>query len=238
MLTVPLDIVPDDEIEGRLSSLLADGERHQIVLLSAWDFVRARGNNEYANAVRKASVIFTSSKLVVWSARFLRRRDVPRYMPFDFVIRILTILEKMAGSVYLIGGKPSYLQSAASNLRGSFPGLQIVGRCAGYFPRSLEENILLAIKKAAPSLLLAGKGVPGKEKWLLSRKKELAPGLALWCGNCLEVFAGVKAKTSRELWLKGLDFLPELIRKPWRIVRGLVYMWCLLVLVFTRMRHA
>ncbi len=238
MLTVPLDIVSDDELEGRISSLLADGQRHQIVLLSAWDFVRAHGNSAYANAVRKASIIFTCSKLVVWSARFLKHREIPRYMPFDFVIRILTILEAMRGSVYLIGGRPSYLQSAASNLRGSFPDLQIVGRCTGYFPTVHEENILLAIKKAAPSLILAGRGVPGKERWLLGHRRHLSPGLAMWCGSCLEVFAGVKTKTSRELWSKGLDFLPDLLRSPWRLARGLVYIWYLFLLIFNRIRHA
>ena len=238
VLTVPLDIVSDDELEGRISSLLADEGRHQIVLLSAWDFVRAHGNSAYAIAVRKAAMILTSSKLVVWSAWFLRHREVPRYMPFDFVIRILTILESMGKSVYLIGGRPSYLQTAASNLRGSFPELQIVGRCAGYFPTVHEENILLAIKKAAPSLLLAGRGVPGKERWLLGHRRNLSPGLAMWCGNCLEVFAGVKSKTSRELWSKGLDFLPELLRRPWRLARALVYLFFLFLLVFNRIRHA
>jgi N-acetylglucosaminyldiphosphoundecaprenol N-acetyl-beta-D-mannosaminyltransferase len=237
VLTVPLDIVSDDELEGQISSLLTDGRRHQIVLLSAWDFVRAHGNTAHANAVRKASVILTSSKLVVWSARFLKHREIPRYMPFDFVIRILTILESMGGSVYIIGGRPSYLQTAASNLRGSFPKLQIVGRCAGYFPVVHEENILLAIKKAAPSLLLAGRGVPGRERWLLGHRRVLSPGLAMWCGSCLEVFAGAKSKTSREMWSKGLDFLPELVRRPWRLARCLVYAWYFFLLVFNRIRH-
>ena len=236
MLTVPLDIVQEDELEGQISTLLADGGRHQIVLLSAWEFAMACGNSAHSMAVRSSSLILTSSKLVVWAARFLRQKGLPRYMPFDFVIRILTTLEKKGGSVYLIGGRPGYLQTAASNLRGSFPHLQIVGRCAGYFPKSHEENIRLAIKKAAPTLLLAGKGVPGKERWLLDQRKHLSPGLAMWCGNCLEVFAGVRNKTSREIWSKGLDFLPDLLRKPWRIARGFIYMWFLILLIVSRIR--
>ncbi len=238
MLSVPLDLVGEDELETRITSLLADGGRHEIVLLSAWDFIKAYGNSAYAISVRRSSLILTSSKLVVWAAKFLRFTELPRYMPFDFVIRILNILEKHGRSVYLIGGRPRYLQTAASNLRGSFPKLQIVGRCAGYFPKEHEENILLAIKKAGPSLLLAGKGVPGNERWLLEHRRQLSPGLVMWCGNCLEVFAGVKRKTSRELWAKGIDFLPVLLRKPWRVARGLVYLTFLFLLVIEKIRHA
>ena len=238
VLSIPLDIVPESELEARITSLLADGERHQIVLLSAWDFAMAYGNSAHAVAIRRSSLILTSSKLVVWAARFLRFREIPRYMPFDFVIKILNILESAGKSVYLIGGRPGYLQVAASNLRGSFPGLQIVGRCAGYFPKTNEDNILLAIKKAAPSLLLAGRGLPDKDRWLLDQRKHLSPGLAMWCGDCLEVFAGVKNKTSRELWAKGLDFLPLLARKPWRIARGFIYLAFLFLLIVHRMKHS
>ncbi|MBN1685422.1 MAG: WecB/TagA/CpsF family glycosyltransferase [Spirochaetales bacterium] len=236
VLTVPLDLVEEDELEACISSLLADGDRHQIVLMSAWDFVAARGNSAHSIALRTSSLVLTSSKLVVWAARFLRRGDIPRYMPFDFVIRILTILEKKDRSVYLIGGRPDYLQVAASNLRGSFPKLRIVGRCAGYFPQEHEENILLAIKKAAPTLLLAGRGLPGKEQWLLDHRKHLSPGLAMWCGECLEVFSGVKKKMSRRLWSKGLDFLPTLLKKPWRLLRAFVYFWFLILLIVYRIR--
>lgn len=237
VLSVPLDVVDETALEEKIKTFLSDGERHQIMLLSAWEFVMAYGNSAHANAVRRSSLILTSSKMVAWAARFLRSRDIQRYMPFDFVIRILNILEKSGGSAYLIGGRPGYLQTAASNLRGSFPGLRIVGRCVGYFPKEQEENILLAIKKAAPSLILAGRGVPGRDRWLLEHGKDLSPGLAMWCGDCLEVFAGAKKRTSRELWAKGLDFLPPLPGKPWRLARGFVYLTFLLLLIIQRIRH-
>lgn len=237
LLNIPLDVISDDQLEDRVESLIADGKKHHIVLLSLWDFMRARGKSDRAKAIRNASIILTSSRLVSSGARFLRQKDVQRYMPFDFVIRILAILEQRNRSVYLIGGKPGYLQTASSNLRGSFPGLQIVGRCAGYFPAAHEDNILLAIKKAAPTLLLAGRGVRTGEKWLISHKRYMAPGLTMWCGDCLEVFAGTKKKTSRQLWSKGLDFLPGLFKRPWRLARGFTYLWYFLLLLFAKIRH-
>ena len=237
LLTVPLDIIADDQLEDRIGAMIADGKQHQIVLLSLWDFMRARSRSELGLSMRASSMILTSSRLVARGARFLRNEEVNRFMPFDFVIRLLGILEKRGRSVYLIGGKPGYLHTAASNLRGSFPGLQIVGRCAGYFPKSHEENILLAIKKASPSLLLASKGVPGRERWLVEHKKSFVPGLTMWCDDCLEVFSGAKKKISRKLWTKGFDFLPALLRKPWRLGRGFVYFGYFILLAFYKIRH-
>lgn len=236
VLSIPLDVVGDGELEDRIADMLADGSRHQIVLLGLWDFMRARGKGRFAQSVRNASLVVPTSKLVVWGANFLRGRKLGRHMPFEFVIRVLTFLEQRNKSLYLIGARPEVLQKAAANLRGSFPGLHIVGRCAGYFHRSNESNILLAIKKAAPAIVLAGKGVPDGEHWLFMHRGDLAPGLGLWGGDCIEVFSGRKRKTPRELWKNGLDFLPEVLGHPWRLLRGFAYLWYFLLLLVHRLR--
>ncbi len=237
LLSVPLDIITDDQLEDRIEAIMASGKRHQVVLLSLWDFMRARSRSAYGVSMRASAMILTSSRLVALGARFLRKEEVHRFMPFDFIIKLLGCLEKRERSVYLIGGRPGHLHTAASNLRGSFPGLRIVGRCAGYFPKPHEENILLAIKKASPSLLLAGRGVPRRERWLIEHRKRFAPGLTMWCGDCLEVFAGTKQRTSRELWAKGLDFVPVLLKKPWRLARGFVYCGFFILLVYYKVRQ-
>lgn len=236
-MAIPIDILEDSDLEARIETMLADGKRHQIALLSLWDFMRARGRSQYAKSIRTASLILTSSKMVVWGAKFLRHRKVPRYMPFDFVIRVLSYLEKTGKSIYLIGSKPDSLQKATGNLRGSFPGLHIVGRCAGYFPLQHEENILLAIRKSAPALVLAGSGIRGKDKWLLAHKHQFAPGFCLWCGDCIDIFSGKKKKTSSIVWNRGLDFIPELLRKPWNTFRIIRYCWFVFLLLYYRIRR-
>lgn len=236
ILTVPLDILSEDQIEQRIDELLDGSSQHQIVLLDLWHFMKARGSTEYAKSVRTAAVVIPTSKLVTLGARFLTGRVVHRYLPFDFIIKLLTILEKKGRSVYLLGSSPNSLQTAASNLRGSFPDLQIVGRCAGYFPREAETPILLAIRKAAPTLIIAGSGIPGTDKWLLAHRKDFAPGISLWCGNCIDIFSGKRKRTSREAWKKGIDFLPDLIRNPLRLFRGFNYIWFFILLAYYRLR--
>lgn len=237
VLDVPIDIVPEEEIEVRVQQLLADEGRHQMVLIDLWGLLRARGNSEYARSIRKASLIIPTSKIIVLAARFLGRKPPVRYMPFDIVIRILGALEKHGQSVYLLGSTPLDLQTATSNLRASFPGIHIVGRCAGFFKRNMELNITLAIRKAAPSLVLAGNGVRGGDSWILSNKKNFSPGISLWCGECFEIFSGKRKKPSRPAWNSGFSTIPELVRKPWRLLRLFPYTMYAFVLLYYRMRN-
>ena len=236
LLSVPLDIVSDEILDSVIEDLLARDGSNQIVLLDLWDFIRARGNSVFAQSVRTAALVLPTSKIVQSIAWFLTKRRVSRFLPFDFVIKLLALLERKNRSVYVIGSRPGTLQVAASNVRGSFPELHIVGRCAGYFERRDEDDIILAIRKAAPSLILAGNGLPGRDRWPHLHRQKFAEGLTLWCGACIEMFAGKRKRTSRELWGRGLDFVPILVRNPWRIYRLFVYFWLFIQVIYNRIR--
>lgn len=237
LLSVPLDLVSEERLESTIDNLLEAEGSNQIVLLDLWNFVRARGSSSYAKSVRTAALVLPTSKAVETICRFLKRQNVTRVLAFDFVIRLLSHLEQRRKSIYVIGSRPGTLQSASANLRGSFPELPIVGRCAGYFGAGDEQDILLAIRKAAPSLVLAGKGLPGKDQWPYRHRSDFSNGITIWCGSCIEVFSGKKKRTSRELWGRGLDFLPSFAKHPWRIYRLFVYLWLMLRVVVARVRE-
>lgn len=239
IVNIGVDIVREDELEELVEGMLEDGERHQIVLLSLRNLLRARHNSELQRTVKEASLVVPVSRGIVSGARFLKREIPPRYMPFEFVIKLLGILEKHKRSVYLLGARPTDLQVAASNLRASFPGLSIVGRCAGYYAKSMEKNIVIAIKKASPSLVLAGGGLPGRARdpWVANNKRNFHPGIYLWCGDCFDIFSGRREKPSRRSWERGTDTWREIPGKPWRVFRIFVYLYYSLLLLIHRMRR-
>lgn len=237
IINVPVDLIRDDELEETVKGMLADGDRHQIVLLSLKDMLKSRHNEEMKRTVKEASLVVPISRGIIRGARFLKREVPVRYMAFEFVIRLLGILEKYKKSVYLLGSRPEDLQVSASNLRGSFPDLSIVGRCAGYYPKGMEKNIILAIRKASPSLLLAGAGLPGKDAWVANNKRNFNPGIYLWCGDCFDIFSGRRNKPTRAAWESGTDTLPEIMTHPWRLFRGFLYLYYAILLVIHRLRR-
>lgn len=236
ILNVPVDVVPEESLEDVISDLIIDKGRHQIIFLSLRGLLKARGNSQFAETVRKASLVIPVSKRIVRGAKFLGKHIPVRYMPFDFSIKLLGILEKHHHSLYLAGSKPAELQITTNNLRDSFPGISIVGRYAGYYKREVEKDMVMAIKKASPSLLFIGNGVPGRSNWLSNNIKNFNPGIFLWCGNCFDIFSGKKKKVSKKSWENGSFALLEFIRKPWKIIMIFPHIYYLLLLLVYRIR--
>jgi N-acetylglucosaminyldiphosphoundecaprenol N-acetyl-beta-D-mannosaminyltransferase len=230
LLNVPLNIVAPEQLEDVVYDLLRTGKGQDVVLLSLWDLLRARGNYEYRPFVLRSTLVIPIARSLVRGARFLKKKKVYRYMPFDFVISLLSILEKRELSVYLLGGKMRSLKRAEKNLRQTFPRLRIVGRFVGNFKHQEEHTILEAIRKAAPSLLLVGKGVKGGERWIARNDAQLNNGLRLWCSDLFDIFAERKRRPSRKVFEKGFEWIGFCFQKPWRFLRIFPYIYYKLLL--------
>lgn len=190
VLDVPVDCFDQEQALKALEGFLADGQRHQVVLLNRRNLVRGRRDAEFRRCVREASLVLPVSPAVVRAAAFLKREPLHLFSPFSFVVRLLALAERLNKSVYLLGARKDELERAERNVRDSYPKLRLVGRYTGHFPKSAQSDVLLAIRKASPGILLAGHGLPGRDLWVLRHQKELGPGIALWVGDCFDLFSG------------------------------------------------
>ena len=231
-LKVPIDIIAPENLSDVVYDLLKEKKEHNIILLSLWDLLRARRSNEYRYYVSRASLVIPVSKSVISGIKFLTGKKAYRYMPFDFIISMLTTLENRELSCYLLGGKTKVLLKTEKNIRQTFPKLHIVGRFTGYFKRSDEPTIIKAIKKSSPSLLLVGKGVRGRERWISKNNITLGHGMRLWCSDIFDVFAEKKKHPSRSSFDKGLDWLGHCFQSPWKFFRIFPYIGYNFLLLF------
>jgi N-acetylglucosaminyldiphosphoundecaprenol N-acetyl-beta-D-mannosaminyltransferase len=234
LLKVPVDIVPQDRLTEAVYELLAAGKGQNVVLLSLWDLLRARRSGEYRSFVLNAALVIPISKSLIGGIRFLTGRTAIRYMPFDFVINLLTILEGREFSVYLLGGKRRVLQKTEKNIRQTFPRLRIVGRYIGAFKRQEEATILEAVRKASPALLLVGRGISGGEHWIAKNTAHLSRGLRLWCSDLFDVFAERKKRPSRKTFDRGLEWMGYCVQNPLKLFRIFPYCYYKLLLLVYR----
>ncbi|MDR3019854.1 MAG: WecB/TagA/CpsF family glycosyltransferase [Treponema sp.] len=225
LLKVPVDIIAPENLSPFVYDLLKKEGEHNIVLLSLWDLLKARGNNDYRSYVLRASLVVPISKSLIRGIKFLTGKKAHRYMPFDFVVSMLTILENREYSCYLLGCRPKVVNKALNNIRQTFPKLRVVGRYPGYFKRQEESTIIKAIKKASPSLLLVGKGVRGRERWIAKNNLSLSKGMRLWCSDIFDVFAEKKRHPSRGAFNSGLEWIGYCFQKPYKFLRIFPYMW-------------
>lgn len=217
LLKIPLDILGEEDLEEVIRTLAEEKKPHQIVLLNFREFMRSRRDQERLRMLQEAALVLPISRSLIRGARFLKR-DIPvRKMPFEFVIRLLGVIEKINGTVYLLGEKNRELNISSGNLRDSFPGLLIVGRHQGYLSPEREKDVVMAIKKTTPTLLLAGSGLKGGDRWIYRRQNELGATFSLWCGECFKIFSGKAQRISRKQWESRAHAFATFIKNPVRL---------------------
>ena len=107
ILGVPVSVCMPQDFEKTILDLLEKEGPKQIVFLSVWDLLKARGRNAYAECVRNADLVIPVSKSIISGAKFLKKELPYRWNPFETVINIMTVLETHYKSLYLLGATHS-----------------------------------------------------------------------------------------------------------------------------------
>ena len=239
LLKVPLDIIPLDDFPDIISQQIVNlsnnnAEEKNIILLSLWDLLKARRNNDYRNFILNAFMVIPISNSIVRGASFLKKKAPKRYMPFHFFIKLLGIMESLEHTVYFLGGNEKTMKKVERNISQTFPRLRIVGRRAS-FHRNEEEAIIETIRKIAPHLLLAGRGLRGGEMWLAKNDQKLNNGLRIWCSDIFDIFTEKRPRPSDRMFALGFEWIFYLFRNPFRIFRIFPYMYYNFLLLFYRL---
>lgn len=229
ILQIPIDIIEDDQMESAVRAILEEDVATQICLIRYKDILKAQFNRETMDCLKNSRLNIPITPAVTFAASFLKREKPSIKNPFTFVIRLMGVLENSGKSIYVLGSRKKNILKSESNLRTSFPGLQIVGRYAGTFTAQEEQDIILAVKKSSPSLLLTGKGLKGNNLWLYRNRKNFNAGISLWGQSCFEIFSGNNKKPSNPTALKLMlkAFLSILL--PWRLM-GHIFFFLLLTI--------
>lgn len=234
-LGVPVDIVKPENLEDLLFQLHEQAGIKQIVFISIWDILKARRNSIYLNCLKNASLVLPISKSILKGAKFLKL-DVPiRYNPFSTIISFMTALETRYKSLYLLGGRKGSLRDSEKNIRSTYPSLQIVGRCVGYFSKNVEKDVISAIYKANPSLVLVSDGIPKGERWVYDRRNQFGSSIFVYNKDILNIFSSRKKRVSKETFQRGNEIWYEIFHNPLKIFLIFPYFWYKILLVCTRL---
>ena len=217
---VPVDICPPQNLETEVLELLAKPGTKQIIFLSIWDLLKARHRGDFAECLKSADLIIPVSKSILKAAKFLKLPVPDRYNPFEAVIQILSILDDHFKSLYLLGSTEKTLQKAEKNLKDTFKNMRILGKHAGYFSKIIEDNIIIALFKAQPSLVLLSDGI--KEKNLFTFGEI----------GAFQDFSERVKRVSEKTFNKGHEFFVEILHNPFKIFLVLRILWFWLVVLW------
>lgn len=223
VLNVPVDICTGPDLEEQIMEMLVKPGTKQIVFLSLWGLLKARGRNDYAECVRNADLVLPISKSILRGAKFLKKSVPVKHNPFNSLIRIMSVLESHMKSVYLFGGRKKTVMAATKNVMNTFKSLQVVGRYVGYYPKSVEDDIVQAIYKASPSLVLVSEGIKEKDCWSYSRRNRFSSSIFLYYRDAIGIFGDRIKRVSEETFNRNLEIWHEVLRNPLKVF--LVFPW-------------
>ena len=235
ILGVPVDVVRPENMEKLLFSLHEQAGIKQIIFLSIWDLLKARRNATYMNCLKNSALVLPTSKSIIKGAKFLKLSVPERYNPFSTIISFMTSLETRYKSIYLLGGHKGSLMDSEKNIRSTYPGLQIVGRYVGYFPKSVEKNVISAIYKANPSLVLVSDGIKKGEKWIYDRRNQFGSSIFVYNKDILNIFSLRKKRVPNEVFQRGTEIWYEIFHNPIKLFLVFPYIWYKILLIFSRL---
>lgn len=228
---IPVDVVRPEHLEKLIFQLLGQAGTKQIVFLSVWDLLKARRNVEFLRCLESASLILPISKSIINGAKFLKHTKPIRYNPFTALILFFTILETRYRSLYLLGGRKNTLVESESNLKATYPGLQIVGRFTGYFSAAVEKDVLLAIFKANPSMVLLSDGISSGIRWSYARRNSFGSSIFIYYKDALSIFSKRKKRMNPTTFDAGREIWAEIFRNPLKLFLVFPFIWYILIVI-------
>ena len=226
---VPVDIVHPQELPDTLATLSKSKTGAQIVFIRSWDLVWAHYSPIRLKILNDAALVLPVSRMIRSMARFLRQPSPHCYYPFDTIIRMLTWLESVGGSLFFLGGKNNTV--IEQNLRLTFPKARILGRYPGFFSKNMGQSVAMAISKANPDILLSGTGI--SRHWIYHRKHILNKGIILWNPEWFDFVLRRRNRPVKTAIARGHEWIFELYMNPLRAFRmPLIWdFWLKLILV-------
>ncbi len=236
ILGLPIDIVNEENLQEVIERIYNRNDCRQVILLDFHEFMKSRHDSERKEALLQAALIIPTSSLIVNAAKYLNKGSSPLYRPYSFIIRLLGILENKTKSVYLLGSDMNGVRAVESTLRSTFPGIRVVGRYAANFRKKRKMDVLTAIKKSSPTLLLTGVGLKGRHLWFSRHRQHLAGGLAIWEKTCFGVFSGRRQKPNDSKAARLITGFFNTLIRPWRILRLFRYLYFFIILLVASIR--
>ncbi|WP_156889468.1 WecB/TagA/CpsF family glycosyltransferase [Paenibacillus harenae] len=177
---------------------------------------------KYGAMMRRADLIVPDGAGVVWAANYVGHPVAERVTGFELLHRLFERGESRRWKAYLLGTSQEIIEAAAEKLQLQYPQVRIVGVRNGFFGPEQDEEVVEAIRQAAPDLLFVARGAETQEPWIAKYKQRLGVPLIMGVGGTFDIVSG-KLKRAPVIFQKlRLEWFYRLLQEPKRYKRMLV----------------
>ena len=223
ILGVPLALTDYGRTMDWMDATVAEAGRGYVCVAATHTVMVCQEDEELRDAVLNADLTVPDGQPLVWAVNALGNDLQSRVYGPDLMAKYC---ERSAGTgirMFLYGGRSQgALIKLATNLRRSYPGIQIVG---GYSPpfRDLDEDeedaVLSAIDRSGADVVWVGIGVPKQEKWMARVRPRLKAPVLIGVGAAFDFHAGLVPQAPAWMQSSGMEWAFRLSREPKRLWR-------------------
>lgn len=222
ILGVRVDDIPIESIVDEVCAAVLEQRRLLVLNVNAHMLMLARQNVWLNNFLDGADLVFCDGAGIQLASLVLRRRNLRRTTPPEWVGTAARKLASADSSVFWLGGAPGVVELAARNFEAQ-TGLRTVGTQHGFFdhkPGSADnQQIIAAINRASPDLLFVNMGMPLQERWLATHWHALNVRVGITAGALVDRAAGRMRRPPRWVANCGLEWAVRLALEPRRLWR-------------------
>jgi N-acetylglucosaminyldiphosphoundecaprenol N-acetyl-beta-D-mannosaminyltransferase len=218
---LPLARFTFDQALEHIDRLIESGRPHYLITANTHYAMLSKRDAGLAAVNARATFIVADGMPLVWASRWKGRPLPERVTGADLFPALCARAAARGYRVFLLGGAPGVGGAAASRLRTTYPGLQVVGvESPPFRALSPEEQAELAdrIRSARPDLLFVAFTQPRGEQWLAENVAALDVPVCLNVGAALDFVAGRVPRAPRIIQRLGLEWAYRLYREPSRLL--------------------
>lgn len=197
----------------------SEGPTRVVYFVNAHTLNLATEDPAYRALLNRADVVYGDGTGVRWAARM---KGVEMRDNVNGTDLTPLLLRKTSGRLYILGATPECNAAAVEHCRRVFPSWELVGAQHGYYDRANEEQVVGAIRRARPDLLLVGFGNPLQEQFLDRWRDQLGARIAMGVGGLLDYWGGNLVRAPGIFRQLGMEWVHILMRQPHKARRYLV----------------
>jgi N-acetylglucosaminyldiphosphoundecaprenol N-acetyl-beta-D-mannosaminyltransferase len=218
ILGVPIDSVRMEQALQRIEEFILERSFHQIATANVDFLVSAIANPEYREILRRCDLVVADGMPLILASRLLGSALLERVTGSDLVPRLAALSHRKGYGIFLLGAQREVSAAATRHLEEM--GARIVGRLSPPV-RPLDaiddEEILDAIEKANPDILLVAFGSPKQEIWIDRNRPRLKVPVCVGIGGALDFVSGNIGRAPVWMQRACLEWCYRLWQEPRRL---------------------
>ncbi len=176
-------------------------------------------DRDLSESILSADSVNADGQPLVLLSRYLCSKPLPERVATTDLFPAVARLAAQAGvTFYMLGAREEVNRKAVEATLAAYPGLRIVGRRNGFFPRAEEAAIVEEIVRLKPDVLWVSLGVP-LEQQFCARNLGALRGVAIvkTAGGLFDFLSLAKPRAPPWMQKIGMEWLFRVCREPRRL---------------------